>query len=175
MAEEDETLASLILLPLIEFEFAFNGAQKPSITQSEQNKPQLNVLFEICKKHGWTTSNSIKPLGNKQEYWFKLNNTSFKKIYQKAGPMADPKKDKWAKLLCERSEGTEKNRNVKKEIIFLLKSSNNGLTTIDICLKTRRLPYTITRHLRGMERAEIITKNGKKWLLSQTSPKKPLV
>ena len=44
-ALRDKKIAGLMLLPLIEFEFAFNGSQKPAITQSDLNKPQLQVLL----------------------------------------------------------------------------------------------------------------------------------
>ncbi len=161
--------ASYILLPLIEFEFAFHGAQKPTLTQSELNIRQLEVLFEICKKHNWAASEKIMPLGKKNEYYFKLKNDGFKEIYELAGPMADGNKDRWARLLCERASKKEKKRKIKEEILKLLQNSKEGLSTVDICLETRRLPYTVTRHLRTLERVGIIKKSGKKWVVVSTS------
>src|SRR3989338_3518812 len=108
-------VAATILLPLIEFEFAFNGAQKPALTQSESNLNQLKVIFQICKTHGWI-STAISKLGNKNEYWFKLSNRGFKEIYEISGHMADKEKDKWAKLLCECADKTSKSRNSKEQI-----------------------------------------------------------
>ena len=154
-AIDSKEIAATILLPLIEFEFAFNGAQKPAITQSESNLNQLKVLFDICQSHNWTASQKISKLGNKNEYWFKLSNTGFKEIYQIAGPMADKNKDKWALLLCERAGKTERSRTVKDEIIRAVKGTN-GLSIYDICLKTRRLPYTVSRHLSDLEKRGLV-------------------
>ena len=91
---KNKKVAAFILLPLIEFEFAFNGSQKPSITQSESNLPQLKTLFRICREHEWLSSKKITKLGNKNEYWFKLSNSGFKEIYEIAGPMTDTNKNK---------------------------------------------------------------------------------
>src|SRR3989338_10229371 len=129
-------LAANILLPLIEFEFAFNGAQKPAITQAISNLNQLNVIFQICKKHNWLSTKQITKLGNKDEYWFKITNTAFKEIYEIAGPMADKNKDKWAILLCERANGVEKNREARNSILSFMKKSKSSLRTIEICLET---------------------------------------
>ena len=163
-----------MLLPLIEFEFAFNGSQKPAITQSELNLPQLKILFEICRKQKWLSTQGITKLGKKNEYWFKISNSAFKEIYEIAGPMADKNKDAWARLLCERANNLEKNRNCRDEILKLLSKSKNELTTRQICLDLRRLPYTITRHLRILEKKGAIKKTEKGWLfLSASIPAHP--
>ncbi len=166
---EDKKLAANVLLPLIEFEFAFLGSQKPAITQSKENFQQLKILFQICKAHNWV-STKIAKLGKKDEYWFKLSNKGFKEIYELAGPMADKRKDQWAKLLCERAEATEKDRKISNKIIKLLEENEKGLTTTDLCLKLRRLPYTITRHLRKLKNNGIVTKSGNLWKLSVGAP-----
>ena len=163
-AKKSKEIAALILLPLIEFEFAFHGAQKPAITQAASNLSQLKTLFEICKKHNWLSTREITRLGNKDEYWFKISNTAFKELYEIAGPMADKNKDKWARLLCERANGTEKTREAKKSILLLLKDTEKSLTTVEICLKTRRLPYTATRHLRKLEKEGLIEKDLSGWI-----------
>ena len=38
------------------------------------------------------------------------------------------------------------------------------MTTTEICLNLRKLPYTITRHLRQLEKEGKIKKNGKYWV-----------
>lgn len=157
-------VAATILLPLIEFEFAFHGAQKPAITQSVSNLNQLKVLFKICKIHNWLSTKHITKLGNKDEYWFKITNTGFKDIYEIAGPMADKKKDKWAILLCERANSVEKNREARNDILSLIKKSKQPMRTVEICLKTRRLPYTATRHLRKLEKEGFVNKNVDGWV-----------
>ncbi len=159
-AKSSKIIAANILLPLIEFEFAFNGAQKPAITQAESNLNQLKVIFGICKSHKWTASQKISKLGNKNEFWFKLSNIGFKEIYQIAGPMADKNKDKWALLLCERAGKIEKSRLIKDKILRAVRSSN-GLDIYDICLKTRRLPYTVSRHVKDLEKRGVIKKTPK--------------
>ncbi len=159
----DKILAANILLPLIEFEFAFNGAQKPVLTQSKSNLRQLQIVFEICKNHGWLSENKISKLGNKEEFCFKLNNSAFKEIYEIAGPMADPKKDQWAKLVCERANSLNKNRKIKQEILTILKNSDKEISTLELCLKLRRLPYTVTRHLRNLEKQTLVIKNDNGW------------
>lgn len=162
-AIESKEIAATFLLPLIEFEFAFHGAQKPAITQAESNLKQLEKVFAVCQSHYWTASKCISRLGNKNEYWFKLSNTGFKEIYQIAGPMADEQKDKWAQLLCERAGKTEKSRLVKDDILRTIKRSG-GVDIYDICLKTRRLPYTVSRHLKDLERRGVITKTSNGWV-----------
>ncbi len=157
-------IAATFLLPLIEFEFAFHGAQKPAITQARSNLNQLKTLFKICKKHGWISTKRITKLGNKDEYWFKITNSGFMEIYDIAGPMADKNKDKWAMLLCERAKGTEKNREAKKFVLFLLRKSKRNMTTNEICLRTRRLPYTVTRHLRKLEKEGLVKKDVDGWI-----------
>ena len=157
-------IATKILIPLIEFEFSFHGCEKPSLTQAESNLEQLKTIFNICKKHGWTTAKTVKKLGNKNEYWFKITNKGFKEIYEFSGPMADKNKDKWAKLLQERSEGKEKNRNMKKDLMQILKSKNGSVTTLELSLKTRRLPYTVTRHLRKLEKEGLVEKTESGWI-----------
>jgi len=169
-AKKDKKLAAQILLPLIEFEFAFLGSQKPAITQSSKNLEQLKVLFEICKNHGWVSSQKISKLGNKKEYWFKLNNKGFSEIYKLAGPMADKRKDEWAKLLCERAgKAKEKDRKLKEKILKILQGRKR-ITTLEICLKLRKLPYTVTRHLRKLEKEGIVRKNGNLWIISTSAP-----
>ena len=149
-ALESKEVAASILLPLIEFEFAFHGAQKPAITQSESNLCQLNKIFQICNKHGWISS-KINKLGNKNEYWFKLSNSGFKEIYEIAGPMADKNKDKWAILLCECANKKTKDRKSKDKICNIVKN-NEDISIKEICLKTRLLPYTVSRHVRKLKK-----------------------
>ena len=161
-AVHNRRIAAYMLLPLMEFEFAFHGAQKPAITQSEQNLPQLRALHRICRKHGWLSSD-ISRLGNKNEYWFKVNNKGFQEIYKLAGPLADKTKDKWAVLLAERSEASDKNRNIKNDLLKALRTGHE-LTTRELCLEVRRLPYTVTRHLRKLERQKLIKKSEKGWI-----------
>ena len=163
-ALNSKEIAAQFLLPLIEFEFAFHGAQKPAITQATSNLNQLRTLFDICKSHGWLSTKQITKLGKKDEYWFKITNTGFKEIYEIAGPMADKNKDKWAILLCERAKGIEKSREIRKLIFSLLKKSNEPLTTVEICLKVRRLPYTVTRHLRKLEKEGFVLKDVNGWI-----------
>ena len=162
-AMSSKKVAATILLPLIEFEFAFNGAQKPAITQAESNLNQLKVLFGICSTHKWTASQKISKLGNKDEYWFKLSNLGFKEIYKIAGPMADKNKDKWALLLCERAGKTEKTRFVKDDIMKAIKGTS-GLSIYYICLKTRRLPYTVSRHVSDLEKRGLIKRTPNGWI-----------
>ena len=169
-AKKDKKVAAQMLLPLIEFEFAFLGSQKPAITQSSKNLEQLKVLFEICKNHGWISSQKISKVGNKEEYWFKLSNKGFSEIYKLAGPMADKRKDEWAKLLCERAgKAKERDKKTKEKILKLL-NQRKEMTTIEICLKLRKLPYTITRHLRKLEKEGKIRKNGNLWTISAGTP-----
>jgi len=163
-AVKSKEIAAMILLPLIEFEFAFNGAQKPAITQSKANLSQLKTLFEICSKHKWVASEQISKLGNKEEYWFKLSNGGFKEIYQIAGPMSDKNKNEWALLLCERAGRTEKNRKTKDDIFRYIASSKGEQSIYQICLNTRRLPYTVTRHIRNLEKRGAIEKTLGGWV-----------
>lgn len=162
-AFQNKRIASYLLLPLIEFEFAFNGAQKPAITQSERNKPQLEVLYKICKKHGWI-STKISKLGKKNEYWFKITNKGFSEIYRLAGPLADKNKDMWARLLAERKSNYSKDRNIGLKLLKTLQTRKE-FTTKELCLRYRRLPYTITRHLRKLERKALIRKTEKGWII----------
>ena len=167
VALKDKKIAAAILLPLIEFEFAFFGSQKPAITQARKNVKQLRVLYQICKQHGWTAT-KISKLGNKNEFWFKISNKGFKEIYELVGPMADNLKDKWAQLLCKRAESTKKERNIRKKIIKILSKEKNGLLTWELCLKLERLPYTVTRHLRLLQKEGLVKKVKDKWVFAST-------
>ena len=170
-AKENKEIAASFLLPLIEFEFAFHGSVKPVLTQSELNFRQLEVVFNICKNHGWTSSKKIVQLGNKNEFCFKLSNSGFAEIYSMAGPMADENKDKWAKLLCERSGNLEEKRKLTTtQILEILQKSDRIMTTLEICLQARRLPNTVVRHLRKLERAELVQKNKNGWFLTASLP-----
>jgi len=172
VALQDKKIAAAILLPLIEFEFAFFGSQKPSITQARKNIKQLRVLYKICKQHGWTAT-KISKLGNKDEFWFKISNNGFKEIYKLAGPMADELKDKWAQLLCKRAESTEKERNIREKIIKILSERKDGIRTWELCLKLERLPYTITRHLRLLQKEGLVKKIENKWISASTPANSP--
>ena len=161
----NKRVAAYMLLPLIEFEFAFNGAQKPALAQSESNNIQLRAIYRICRNHGWLASSRITKLGNRRDSWFKISNTGFREIYELAGPLSDSNKDKWAKLLCERSDaGSDKSRQIRPFIIKALRRDGE-LTTNDICLRVKRLPYTVTRHLRKLENKGMVRKTETGWKL----------
>lgn len=172
VALKDKKIAAAILLPLIEFEFAFFGSQKPAITQARKNVKQLRVLYQICKQHGWT-STKISKLGNKNEFWFKISNKGFKEIYELAGPMVDNLKDKWAQLLCKRAKSTKKERNIREKIIKILSKEKNGIRTWELCLKLERLPYTVTRHLRLLQKEGLVKKIKDKWMSASTPANSP--
>ncbi len=161
IAIKDKRIASLILLPLIEFEFSFFGSKKPILMQGKKNYIQLMAIYEICKSHGW---NSGKVIEFDRGYVFGLNNNGFKEIYSIAGPMADPEKDKWANLLLERANRKHERTIKKKEIMLLLKTDPGKVwKTKEICINLRRLPYSITRQLRKLEKEGYIRKEKGGW------------
>ena len=163
----NKKLAAYMLLPLIEFEFCFFGVHKPWIAQCVRNTEQLRALFMICKNHGWNCG--VMKSFRASEVCFKLNNRGFREIYTLAGPMADPKKDEWAKLLCER---VEKHRYKEKEIIktdeiwSIVRDNPKGIKTMEICLKVRRLPSSVGRHLQKLKKDGRISKNPHGWFAS---------
>ena len=68
---KDKKLAAKVLLPLIEFEFGLIGDDKPTLVQSRSNIRQIKTIFEICRKHGWTTSRKL--LFKKGNPYFRIN------------------------------------------------------------------------------------------------------
>ena len=131
---------------------------------------QLKTIFEICKAHGWV-SQEITKLGKKNEYWFKISNKAFAEIYKLAGPMSDKRKDKWAKLLCERACNTKKDRKIKEKLLMLL--AKRKMSTTELCLEIRRLPYTVTRHLRELQKEGKIKKIGNFWTSADAPANSP--
>ena len=150
LALKDKRIAAMILLPLIEFEFSFFGSKKPILMQGKKNYVQLMAVYKICKRHRW---NSGKVTEFSRGFTFGLSNSGFKEIYAIAGPMADSDKDKWATLLFERAERGHEKTIRKEKILELLETDRKKVwKTKEICINLRRLPYSITRQLRRLEK-----------------------
>lgn len=164
IAIQNKQIAAMILLPLIEFEFSFFGSKKPILMQGKKNYIQITAIYKICESHRW---NSGKLIEFSRGYVFGLNNNGFKEIYSIAGPMADPEKDKWAKLLIERANKKHEKTVKKEEILVLLKSNPNKIwKTKEICIDLRRLPYSITRQLRKLENEKVIRREKGGWVIN---------
>ena len=158
---KDKKLAAKVLLPLIEFEFGLIGDDKPTLVQSRSNIRQIKTIFEICRKHGWTTSRKL--LFKKGNPYFRINTRGFREIYDIAGPFADSTKDQWARLLLERAGkvGGYKGRAQPTEtkVLELLKRNPGRKWKIEeLCLELRLLPGTIRSALRALEKERIVKK-----------------
>ena len=114
-AFENKEIAAKILIPLIEFEFGFKGLDSPELIQSLGNLRQLERVFQICKNHGWVTSEEIRRKGKNP--YFRISKKGFYEIYQIAGPFEDEEQNEWTKLLLERSgkRGGYQKGNIKTE------------------------------------------------------------
>ena len=157
----DRRLAAKVLLPLIEFEFGLIGDDKPTLVQSKGNIQQIRMVFEICKKHGWTTSRKLLFKGGNP--YFRINMQGFREIYSIAGPFADSAKDRWAQLLLERAgkvggyRGREEPTEMK--VLKLLKRDPRRKWNIkDLCLELRLLPGTVRSALRTLEKSQLVKK-----------------
>jgi len=162
-ARLSKLIAAYVLIPLIEFEFSFYGSNKPWISQSIKNTRQLKVLFAICKSHGWVTG-PIKRF-RKSELSFKLTNKGFSEIYSLAGPLADSDKDAWARLLVGRTgkfRYLEKRVVTSDDVLSYIKSKKKRASTKDICVGMKRLPNSISRHLKKLINSGLVgrDKNG---------------
>jgi len=150
---EDKKLAANVLLPLIEFEFSLLSDDAPILLQSKENKEQLEAIFKICKKHGWTDFSELK-VKRKGYMYFRLTKQGLREIFELAGPFISKKRNEWTKLLLERSGkkgGYMRDKEKTKTKIFnLLKCERKKLTTEDICLKLRLTPSTVREGLRSL-------------------------
>ncbi len=154
-------LAAKVLLPLIEFEFGLIADDKPPLVQSKDNLKQIRKVFEICKRHGWTTSKHISYKGGNP--YFRINMAGFREIYKIAGPFADAKKDRWAQLLLERSgkKGGYRGDKLSTEerLMAVFKRCPDEKWKIEeLCLELRLLPGTVRAALRNLEKLQIIRK-----------------
>lgn len=150
--------AAKILLPLIEFEFGFIGEDSPSLVQASSNKPQLEVVFNICKTHKWTTSNRLFAKG--QNFYFRISKKGFKEIYELAGPFVNKKRNEWANLIIERlgkKGGYMKGKKKTTEkVLTLLKQNQTWFTVTDICLRLRLLLNVVRTAIRELHTKGLI-------------------
>jgi len=160
---ENREIASKVMLSLIEFEFGFVGDDKPTLVQCKNNEQQFKAIFEICRKHGWTTrtEKSFK----KGNPYFRMNVRGFQEIYNIAGPFADWKKDLWARLLLERSGkiGGCRKRDAPTEtkLLKLIQEFPDKIWKIEeLCLELRLLPSSVRAALRILEKKGMIKKLG---------------
>ena len=153
---ENKNLAARVLIPLIEFEFGFQGLDSPELVQSTAHRKQLSKIFEICKQHKWTTSSTIRNKG--ANLYFRISKHGFEEIYKIAGPFADDQKNSWTELIFERSGkkgGYNKNKIKTEEKVSELLNENKWFSVGEICLKLRLLPSVVREALR------LLNKNGK--------------
>lgn len=161
----DKELAAKILIPLIEFEFAFLTDDAPSLVQSKVNKDSLNAIFQICRHHNWTTKEDLMEKGRDNLY-FRIPTKAFREIYTLAGPFADERKHQWADLIVERSGhiggyriGTQKTKD--RIYSLMLTQPSKVWTTFELCITLRLLPSTIREGLRQLLRAKLLQKERK--------------
>ncbi len=151
-ALSNKETAAEILLPLIEFEFSFIGEDSPSLVQAYSNKPQLEAIFNFCKRYKWTTSNSLFKKG--KNLYFRISKSGFKEIYELAGPFISKQRNEWSKLVIERlgkKGGYMKGKaKTQEKVLNLLKRNKEWISVTDICLDLRLLlnvVRTATREL----------------------------
>ncbi len=170
-ARANKQIAAYVLVPLIEFEFSFYGSNKPWISQSVKNSAQLHVLYDICSSHGWTTG-PIKKF-RESELSFKLSNRAFSEIYNLAGPMADDRKDAWAKLLVGRTgklRYLEKTVISSEDVLSYVSSRKEPISIRELCLALDRLPKSIERHLRILRAKGLVERTEIGFLSSKRVP-----
>jgi len=165
-ARKNKKIAAYILLPLMEFEFSIRGEESPMLLQSKINYKQLNTIFKICKKWGWTTTSQLRKKG--KNFYFRLNKKGLKEIFQIAGPFADLMKNEWIKLLLEKmgkKGGYRRGMQNTEEKVWKMLIKYRKLDTEALCLKLRILPGTIREALRNLLKEGKIEKNkeGKKF------------
>ncbi|MCS7136709.1 MAG: helix-turn-helix domain-containing protein [Aigarchaeota archaeon] len=172
---KDKALAAKLMLPLIEFEFGFLGDDKPTLVQSRDNIEQMRRLFAICRRHGWTTRQSISfKRGNP---YFRLSTKGFLEIHGIAGPFADPRKEAWAKLMGERAGkiGGFKGNEVPTQnriLSLMIKYPRRKWNVEEICLEVRILPSSVREALRRLEKSGRLKRmrKGKSTLYSLRTP-----
>ena len=164
-AKTNKELAAKILIPLIEFEFAFQTDDSPSLVQSKVNKSSLDAIFQICKHHNWTTTKTLMEKGQNNLY-FRIPTKAFREIYTLAGPFADERKHQWADLCVERSGhiggyrvGTPKTED--RIYSLMLTEPSKVWTTFELCITLRLLPSTVREGLRRLHRAHLLHKERK--------------
>jgi hypothetical protein len=164
-AKTNKALAAKILIPLIEFEFAFQTDDAPSLVQSKINKSSLDAIFQICRHHKWTTTETLMEKGTDNLY-FRIPTKAFREIYTLAGPFADERKHQWADLIVERSGhiggyrvGTQKTKN--RIFSLMLTQPSKVWTTFELCITLRLLPSGVREGLRHLHRTQLLQKERK--------------
>ncbi len=160
-AVTDKQLAAKILIPLIEFEFAFMTDDSPSLVQAISNQSSINAIFQVCKQHGWTTTEHLMRKGKANNPYFRIPTSAFREIYTIAGPFADDRKHQWARLIVERSgniggyrKGTQKTADRVRTL--LLTEPDKFWTIYDICLALRLLPSTVREGVRQLYKSKLL-------------------
>ena len=152
----NKKVAAKILLPLIEFEFGFGGLDSPELTQSPIHKEQMDKIFNICNRHGWTTKNKVTYKSSNLH--FRLSKKGFMEIYKLSGPFADDSNNNWTKLILERmgSKGGYRGNSEKTEtkVLKFLKSKDKWISVEETCLKLRLLPSVVREALRKLNETE---------------------
>jgi DNA polymerase I-like protein with 3'-5' exonuclease and polymerase domains len=112
----------------------------------------MQKVFQICKKHDWTTGRKVK-LKSKNLH-FRLSKKGFREIYEIAGPFADRSNNRWTKLLLERMGliGGFKgiSTSTESKVLRTLQKQNKWFSVEEICLKLRLLPSVIREALRKL-------------------------
>lgn len=162
----NKQLAAKILVPLIEFEFAFLGDDAPMLVQSRVNESSIDAIFQVCRHHGWTTSSVLLGKGRSRNPYFRLSATAFREIYAIAGPFADKRKHRWAQLIVERRGnigGYRKNdqQTTDKVLTLMLTNANRFWTTYELCLELRLLPSGVRAALRKLYQSQLVERRRK--------------
>ena len=156
-ALKDKRIAAQILIPLIEFEFGFNGNDSPELIQAPTNKEQFEIIFEICKKHGWVKGPSYKRKG--QNLYFRMSKNGFKEVYEIAGPFSNKYKNEWTSLLLERHGiigGYQANKKKTHERISEILQKSEWKTLQELCLDLRLTPGTIREGLKDLRESGML-------------------
>lgn len=160
-AMANKRLAAKILVPLIEFEFGLLGDDAPMLVQSRVNESSIGAIFQVCRRHGWTTSPVLLSKGRSRNPYFRLSTAAFREIYTIAGPFADKRKHQWAQLIVERSGniGGYRKRDqqtANKVHTLMLTNTNRFWTTYDLCLELRLLPSGVRAAIRQLHHSHLV-------------------
>lgn len=142
----DKVLAAGAMIISFDLEFRGITIGSPSLCMSERYKDFLEYMLKVANKWNWSTSNKLfsvsvnysKKLGIKAspQFEFRISTKKLKEIYDLAGPLCSPVKDKAISFHAERSNsyvnlgGAFKFGNKRELIYKLIKENGPTKTTI---------------------------------------------
>lgn len=183
----DKNLAAGAFVVSMDLEFRGIQSGRPSLCMSSKYKDFLKFMLNVAQKWRWTNNKNLSDvnveysrklgINASPQYEFKINIKGLQEIYELAGPLLDPLKDKCIKFNVNRSKnyinlGGKLKKNKTKEKIFKALKNNKDLTTTSLQFVAGVGTDVVLTHLHNLEKEGKVKKerNGKKYIWNVKCP-----